>query len=364
MKLFKIVLLVSALVAVMSCSKTEKTDIKLLFTIDGNFEPETVAEYDRKFTVISDIEEDKDGNIYLFNPRMERILKLDHNGQYIKYFGSRGTWKGEMMNAVDFTIMNDTVYVRNNFTPLIIRYTLDGEYIDDFQYEDGKLHFGEVIKAVSEDKFVGYLSEAAKEGEDIIHTNRLAIIDKKFKKTAVLREYKAKFDKSNPQFFEFITRYAFGNGKIYVAENETDKYRISVYDLEGNKMKEISKNYSKVEYNSYEKGLINSMPLKATRNKDEYDTLQTKQSYKKSINKLFYDKYGRLLVCPSIKRTGKNQNDFIADVFENDKYVKTIMIPQLKGEDFLHRFDSEIYFIGNRIYEVLHKEMKVNVYEY
>ena len=129
-------------------------------------------------------------------------------------------------------------------------------------------------------------------------------------------------------------------------------------------MKEISKNHSKVEYNSYEKGLINSMPLKATRNKDEYDTLQTKQAYKKSINKLFYDKYGRLLVCPSIKRNKNNQNDFIADVFENDKYVKTIMIPQLKGEDFLHRFDSEIYFIGDRIYEVLHKEMKINVYEY
>jgi len=355
---------IMALLILTSCSKTEKTDIKLLFTIDGSFEAQTVAEYDRKFTVISDIEVDKDGNIYLFNPRLERILKFTKDGEFIKYIGSRGTWKGEMMNAVDFAIMNDTLYVRNNFTPLIIRYSLEGEYIDDFQYEDGKLHFGEIIKAVSEDKFVGYQSEGTQEGEDIFHTNRLAILDKKFKQIAVLREYKAKFDKSNPQFFEFITRFAFSNEKIYVAENETDDYRISVYDLQGNKLKEIKKDYDKVQYNSNETAIINSMPLTIRKTKDVFDTLQTKQSYKKSINAVYFDKYKRLLVCPSINRNEKNQNDFIADVFEGDKYTKTIKIPQLKGEDFLHRFDSQIFFIGDRIYEILHKEMKVNVYAY
>lgn len=363
MKLFKIVLLVSVIIAVMSCSKAEKMDIKPVFTIDGSFEANAVEDYDRKFTVVSDIEVDKDGNIYLFNPRMERILKYDRDGKFVKYFGGRGTWKGEFTNAMDFILQRDTLFIKNTLTNLMIKYTLDGQYAGDFTYKDGKLQIGEVLRAVTNDKSVGYISSSTKENDDIIFTNKLVLMNSRFEQTAKLREFAVKFDRNDPKYFEMITKYAVGGDKIYVAENEDDQYRISIYDHEGKKSGEIKRDYEKIVYNNTELEKIKSLPLAAKIQK-ERDSLETKTSYKRSINSLFYDKHGRLLVCPSIKRTEKNQNDFIADVFENDKYVKTIMIPQLKGEDFLHRFDSEIYFIGNRIFEVLHKEMKVNVYEY
>lgn len=362
----KIIIAALFLVSVtfMSCSKIETTDVKLLFTINGNIDPQTVADYDRKFTVVSDIEVDKDGNIYIFNPRLERILKFKNDGQFIKYFGARGAYKGEMMNAMDFAILNDTIYIKNNYFPLIIRYSLEGNFIDDFSYVPEKFQAGEVIRSVSNDKIVGYISSTEYQENEIVLKNKLALMNNKFAELAVLREYSAKFDRNDPKFFELITKYAAGPGKIYVAENEEDQYRLSIYDLEGNKSGEIKKDYKKTEYNKSEMEVIRSMPLSMKVDKDERDTLKTRTQYKKSINAVYFDKYKRLLVCPSIERNEKNQNDFIADVFENDKYVKTIFIPQLKGEDFLHRFDSELFFIGDRIYEVLNKEMKVNVYEY
>ncbi len=361
----KYFVMLSIFLMLISCSKpVEVMNIDLLFTIDGSFEPETVAEYDKKFTVVSDIEVDKNGNIYLFNPRMERILKFDKDGNYIKYFGNRGTWKGDMMNALDFTILNDTIYIRNNFTPLMIRYSLDGEYIDDYLYTDGKMQMGEILRAVSDSTMVGYLNSMETDSMKVSHTNKLVIMNGKMEEKAVLRSYTAVFDKENPQFFEFMTKYAYGGGKIYVAGNDQDDYRITIFDMSGNKIGEISQDYKAVTYNDLEMKRLENLPVALRKAKDEVDTLKVKPLFKRSVNAIYYDKYGRLTVCPSVKRNEKNQNDFIADIFENDKFLKRVKIPQLKGEDFLHRFDSDIYFIGDRIYEVLHKEMKVNVYGY
>jgi hypothetical protein len=349
-----------------SCSKpAEKMDIELLFTIDGGFETQKVEDYDRKFTVISDIEVDSKGNIYLFNPRLERILKFTPDGEFVKYFGSRGTWKGEFMNADDFYMISDTLYIRNNFTPLIIRYTTDGEYIDDFQYKsEAKIRFSEVMKAVTNDRITGYIGTTTQNGDTIRISNKLVIFNKKIEELSVLREYSADLDRNNPEFFEFATKYAHGDGNIYVARNDEEVYAVDIFDTEGVKKGTIEKKYSKVKYNAAELQKLSTLPISVKKYKEEADTLKAGFVYKKSINDLFFDKYGRLLVCPSVKRDEKNQNDFIADVFDGGKFVKRVHIPQLKGEDFIHRFDSEVFFIGDRIYEVLHKDLKVNVYSY
>ncbi len=350
---------------IMSCSRpVEKMNVELLFTIDGSFEPKTVAEYDRKFTAVSDIETDKDGNIYIFNPRLERILKFDRNGGFIKYFGARGTGKGDFMNAIDFAILNDTIYVQNTFTSIIIRNTLDGDFIDYFPYQDGKMMLGEIIRAVSDTSMVCYLNSGEINGETVTLTNKLAIVNKKFEEKAVLREFSAELDRNDPKFFEFMTKFTSGNGKIYVADNDPDNYLINIFDIEGNKTGEIRRDYKSVMYNDNELEKIKNMPVTAKKTKQEADTLRVKPVYKKSVNDIFLDKYGRLIVCPSIKRNQENQNDFIADIFVDEKFIKRVVIPQLKGEDFLYRLDTKIFFTGDRIYEVLDKEMKVNVYAY
>lgn len=363
----KITALAVILIILYSCSMNpdyEKMNLELLFTIDGGFEAVTVEDYDRKFTVVSDIEVDDSGTVYIFNPRLERIIKFDNKGNYISYFGSRGSGKGEFLNAVDFAIMEDTVYVKNTYTDIVIRNTKDGEFIDYFEDKTGKFSLGENLRAVSDDRFASYVSNGEKTDDGIMLTNKLSILDKKFEEIAVLREYSAKLDKKNPGFFEFITKYAYGDGMIFVAENSESEYKINIFDTEGNRTGEIVKEYSQVSYNETELAKIRSLPISVTKTKDERDTISTEPVLKKSVNALFYDKYGRLIVCPSVERNEKNQHDFIADIFENGKFLKRVVIPQLKGEDMLYRIDSEIYFKGGRIFEVLNEELKVNVYGY
>jgi hypothetical protein len=365
MKKTSVILTILAALMLISCSKpVEKMDIRLLFTIDGNIEPKTVQEYEKKFTVISDIEVDREGIIYLFNPRLERIMKFTPEGEYLRYFGARGTGKGEFMNAMDFTILDDTVYVKNTYTNIIIRNSLEGEYIDYFEDKTGRFGFGEVLKAISSDRMIGYIGTSDRKDDKKFVTNRLSILDKKLNEIKSLREYSSEIDRNNSKFFEYITKYAFGSGKIYVAENEDEGYNINIYDYEGEKLGAITRKYGKVRYNRDELKTISQMPVAVRKTKDELDTLQSKPVYKKSINDLFLDKNGRLFVCPSVERNEKNKNDFIADIFENGSFVKRVVIPQLKGEDFLYRNESKIYFIGDRIFEILHKEMKINVYEY
>lgn len=363
----KITTLAAILIILLSCSKEpeyEKMNIELLFTIDGGFEAVTVEDYDRKFTVVSDIEVDREGILYLFNPRLGRILKYDRDGNYLEYFGSRGTGKGELLNAIDFAIMEDTVYVKNNANKLIIRYTKEGEYIDYFEDNTGKFGLGENLRAVSDERFAGFVTGGNQTEEGLLLTARLSLLDKKFEEKSVLRQHSSILNPENPEFFEFITKYTYGEGKIFVADNSENEYLINIFNTEGERTGEILKEYNKASYNIFESEKIKNLPISVTKTKDEKDTVRTELVYKKSINALFYDKYGRLIVCPSVKRTEKNQDDFIADIFEDGKFVKRVVIPQLKGEDMLYRTSSDIYFIGDRIYEVINDEMKVNVYGY
>lgn len=363
----KIFTVIAVFLVFFSCSKEpvpERMDIDLIFSIEGNIDGVRPEDYERKFTSVSDIEVDSEDNIYIFNPRLQNVLKFDESGEFIKQFGEEGTGRGQLRNAVDMAIMKDTLYIRNNYTPFILRFSPDGEFIDGFGYEDGKMHLGEIIRTVSDDKFIGYRSSAIKSGDTVIHTNKLVILDDRHKQIAVLREYTSELDQNNPQFLEFMTKYAVVGSKIYVAENSEDEYLINVFDLEGKKTAEIKRPYKRIKFNEQEMGIIKSLPLAVRKSRDSLKSLEPKAIYKKSINALFYDKYGRLIVCPSVKRTEKNQDDFIADIFEDGKFVKRVVIPQLKGEDMLYRTSSDIYFIGDRIYEVINDEMKVNVYGY
>ncbi|MCK4981047.1 MAG: hypothetical protein KAS62_11670, partial [Candidatus Delongbacteria bacterium] len=189
--------------------------------------------------------------------------------------------------------------------------------------------------------------------------NNLVLMNKKFEQLAVLREYFEEFDPYNPKYYETVTKYASGDGKIYVAENDDNSYKINIFDMDGNKIEQITHDYTKIEYNQYETEKIKTLNLLANGNR-----LIEQKSFKKSINDLFYDKYGRLLVCSSIERTDENQRDFIIDIYKDGVYINTTKVDNLIGEDFVQRFDSRIYFFGDKIYEIVNGEAKVNIYAY
>ena len=128
--------------------------------------------------------------------------------------------------------------------------------------------------------------------------SRLLLMDNKFKQKSILRKFLNKFDPENIRFFETLTKYTYGENKIFVAENEDSQYKISIYDLDGKVTGVIKKSYATLEYNPEEMDIMNKKLNLSWNGKK----IVQKKAYKKSINALYYDKYGRLLVCSSQAR--------------------------------------------------------------
>jgi len=123
----------------------------------------------------------------------------------------------------------------------------------------------------------------------------------------------------------------------------------------------INKNYIKVSYNEKEQSIIEKINLVGVGG----EKLKQKQSYKKSVNNMFYDKYGCLLVCPSIERNDSNDDQFIADVFQEGVFLNRIVIKELVQQDFNVPLNGIItYFFKDRIYKLNQSESSLAVYNY
>jgi hypothetical protein len=92
--------------------------------------------------------------------------------------------------------------------------------------------------------------------------------------------------------------------------------------------------------------------------------LEQKKTFKRSVNDLFIDRYGRLLARKSVERKAENKDQFIVDVFKDGIFLNTVTIPGLIGQDIMVNFANTVRFFGDKIYQVIPDEAKVNVYTY
>ncbi|MCK4981116.1 MAG: 6-bladed beta-propeller [Candidatus Delongbacteria bacterium] len=330
--------------------------LKHFLTILGDVDTDDST---RIFNEIEDVEIDSQGNIFLFEARKGKIMKFDKSGKYITSFGKLGNGPGEFPFAFDLVSVEDTLYVKSFTNKQMVKFDNNGKYIQNFPYTSGGLTIGEILRSVSDEKIVGYVNKTEPIDDGILFGNNLVLLNKKFEELSVLREYSIKYNPKNIRYYETVTKFTSGDGKIFVAENDENGYRINVFDMNGKMIQQIKNNYARLEYNQDELAKIKTLNLSV-----DGEALAEKKSYKKSINDLFYDKYGRLLVCASIKRNEENKSNFIVDIYKDGIYLNTTKVENLIGEDFVQRFDSRIYFFGDKVYEVVNGEAKINIYTY
>lgn len=309
-----------------------------------------------------DIEVDSQKNLYILDAQSSTIKKFDSSGKFIKSFGRKGYGPGEFDIAIDLVMIQDTLCVQDIRSAQMVRFDLEGGFIDRIPYVGSPgILLEESIKSPSSDLVIGYKPQDIEKDGEIFYASYLLLMDSQFKEISILREFVYKFDATKTQFFEQLTKYAYGNEKIYVAENCDDKYRINVFDYNGKHIAIIKKNYAKVHYNDEESGIIDKLKLTA----EDGSQLEQKRGYKKSINKLFYDKYGLLLVCSSIERNSSNDGQFIADVFKDGVFLNRIEIKELMQQDFNVSLNGIItYFFNDKIYVLNQSESSLTVYDY
>jgi hypothetical protein len=243
----------------------------------------------------------------------------------------------------------------------IVKFDTDGNFIDNMPMQKHHILF---TQTVGSDKLIGFSRRyvpGTDGGVDFIFN--LVLMDDKLEPTCVLRDYKVKFDLSNNDFLDRYTAYAAAEDKVFVAENSEDKYRVKVLDLSGKLLYIIDKKYEKVAFNKDElRDLDDSLGRIIKKFGMEYAPV--KAVYKKSINRMYYDKEGRLLVASSVKRNQENRYDFLVDVFKDGVFLKTVKLDIGKGHDFIKVHDEKIFFKGDRIYFLNEAESVVKVFEY
>jgi len=243
-----------------------------------------------------------------------RIYKFDSKGKYISSFGGFGNGPGETTNPMLIANSNDTIIVVDYQQFKINKYDFDGKFLFSQNIDNGT--FIVSIENISQslvlaNKFRYFISGKSintivklalytpssffrdNENENIIaeykDTNPLSSIQKGLKPTALI----SAVDKENRI--------------IYYTIQSPDEYIIYAYDLKTLNTKTIKQNFIKVpDPNSH--GFLNI------------------------IKQLYVDKNGRLYVSiNSINKNIKDSTKFHLDVFDKNKYLGKISLPEMKN---------------------------------
>jgi hypothetical protein len=304
---------------------------------------------------------DSKGNIYIVDRVSASVKKFDKEGRFLESFGRDGQGPGEMRFPYMIIILNDILFVYDPGGRRLVKFDTAGHFLGNLSIQKYGILF---TKSVGKDKAIGFLRkyERAPNG-GVYSIFNLTLMDDWFQPIRILREYKVKFDLSINDFLDRYTAYAVAEDKIFVAENSEDKYRINVFDHSGQLLYAIEKNYEKVTFTKDELDELNDT-LGNIIKKFGQDYVPVKAVYKKSINSMYYDKEGRLLVASSVKRDPGNRYDFLVDVFKDGVFLKKVKLDIANGYDYVKVHDDKIFFKGSRIYYLNEAEALLKVFEY
>jgi len=311
--------------------KLDKISETIKKTEKRSFEPKkirTIESENRewgylKFDVIKINESNE---IYFLDAKRCKILKTDFKGNLITIFGGKGNGPGESINPIDMIIINDTINVGDAKLKKTLKYGSNGIFISDLIHED--LIIPKRIKIINDSSIIGFISKAYEKGKSLYHSNSLTILDRNYKElTESLWKYETKIP-ARINGVDYTTPFAVSKieNKLYVAENSTNEYKIKIYNFEGKLINTIQKNYSSIEYNDNDNKKHRREGITSIGVTNPRDVKLKEVKYKKAIRQIACDKYGRLLVFPSVQRNKNNKDDFYVDIFKDDIFVERIKV--------------------------------------
>ncbi|HAQ61950.1 TPA: hypothetical protein DCR49_08135, partial [Candidatus Delongbacteria bacterium] len=125
------------------------TDGKI--TIEGNIGDSLVS-----FTTSSDIEIDEDGNIYIFDYRLQKVFKYGKDGKFILSFSGIGNGPAEITGAQDIAIVGDSVTVCSPEAAKVSVYDRNGIFSRHITAIMPGLYYGAVDMGIGSDEILGY----------------------------------------------------------------------------------------------------------------------------------------------------------------------------------------------------------------
>jgi len=284
-------------------------NLEEIFTIDTEY-------FDIARIGLTDIrcfDVDSKGNIYFLKFRQgaeDHIFKFDKNGRYITSFGPIGQGPGEFRSPLHLKIDNqDNVMVTDQVTRKLIIFNKDGNLIKEINITPSDLWIAKV-SCLENGKFLLFGQLIGFSNSEYIQIP-LRLVNSQFEEVKELYRHKrmraivAKRFKGTPSLFSWST----SKGKIYVGNGDRG-YEIWVYDLDGNLIRKIKKEYKKVpvseEYKKKRMEIISDWLKEITYFPDFFPAYQS----------FLTDDRGRLFVMSYEK--GENPGEFMFDIFNPD----------------------------------------------
>ncbi|HQO08890.1 MAG TPA: 6-bladed beta-propeller [Clostridiales bacterium] len=323
---------------------TFKIELKEVAFIENDSE----ADPERYLNQPTIVDFDEAGNIYIFDRTKYMIFKYDQKGSFIMSFGQQGQGPGEFIQPGTIIVREDTLYVTEIRSYKISKFNLDGEFLGDKKFPD--IHnfpmlpskFGENYITV----FGATKSIVTDEGKRT-NIKETSLYDQNFDfiKNLHILEYEPPAEGAEFDPTEKGIQAAASDINAYVYEHSKTQYKIDVYDINGNKVREIRKYYSRIK-----------TPLDFHKKYEEIWAKQGrkyKSEFRNSIYQLRTDKYNRLWVSGP---TNKEEEGYYYDIFENDIFINRVKPVMEEGYGLL--------FVADKIIGYNSSENKIKIYEY
>ena len=341
-------------------------DFKEILTIKGDSKDSNSS-----FSNISRMCVSQDGDIYLFDKGSFTIKKFNKKGKLIRTIGSRGTGPGEFTNEPSLAVLADTLYVTAANANKVLLYDNQGEFVRNINFDRKAPQF---LFSTKNNTFVALDLIPEVTGGTIALKSVIAIYDSKFKLLKVLKSLKIDFNPTNPSLnpMDFIQIFAASEDGICVADINENEYRINIYDLIGKHKFNIGKAFKKVKMSNEEAKKM-SKQVSVSDGEGNVTKNNMKAYYKKAINAISVDKYGRVWVNSAIEyKDGQKTEgvDLYFDIFSKDGvYLKTYKPDFYKSSNNFSLMIS-FQFVGDYLYIIDGKDkdgeenMSVRVFDY
>ncbi|NOR44540.1 MAG: 6-bladed beta-propeller [Candidatus Delongbacteria bacterium] len=338
---------------------TAKLGLKKLFTISSDAQSDSTARM--KFPV--SIIEDKDKNFYILDSRAHNIKKFNNLGEFQKTISRQGQGPGELTSPNIIFIDNDTLTVYSVYSSKISKFDLNGK----FYYEKiiDRIQFQDIEMSPNGNKFVSYLFKTSlgeKKDQMKMDLSVINLKEMKEKNTITSEQFNQEdYIAGKINYSDMLEPFAAGNNFMYLSDNTDYQFKIVGYDYAGNKKMEIKKTFKKIMFEKEEKVEYYNTLKKVTQTNKEIVV----PNFKNAIQAIHVDKYGRVLVIPSIDRHRDEEGLYI-DIFKDGKFLNRVNY-ELHDKSIIGKLwmiSGKEYFSGTRMYLLNKKDMMIDVYDY
>ena len=284
-------------------------DLEEIFEIDTeNFSTARIG-----LTDIYCFDFDSKGDIYFLKPKSgtgNYIFKFNKNGKYVTSFGSLGQGPGEFQYPLHLEVDGqDNIVVTDQVARKVAIFNNDGKLKKEMKLTDSDIWVA-FASCLENGNFLLLGQVISSVGSEYIQIP-LRLVSAQFEEIKELDRHKRarsatpKRRKGTPHVF----CWSASKSEVFVG-NEDRGYDIWVYDLEGNLIQKIRKEYKKIPVSEeYKKKRMEIMP-------DQLKEMIYFPAFFAPYQSFFADDSGRLYVMTYEK--GENHGEFVCDIFNPD----------------------------------------------